>query len=112
MAYRYPGVRANYTSDLLFSMEQLSSSPFRIARVDAAATLGWTVNNAENITGLPLETLQSEGRLFLSDYSDQKTLTLSEGKHAGGVSGLLLYRSSLRRFPPAPLSMRVRMDLV
>lgn len=87
----YQGMLTNYTSDLLFSMERLSVAPFRVFRVKADDALVFTVDNAESISGLSLEALQSQGRLFLVDHSDQKDLPKSSTYKYGGAAQAYFY---------------------
>lgn len=73
-----PGILSNYTQDLLFSMERLSLSPYQVKRLNPASdTLQFTIDDATamNVTGMTLEQLFSQGRLFYADYRDQKELT-------------------------------------
>lgn len=76
-----PGVLTNYTQDLLFSMERLSTSPYALRRlapgtdwipfwVDDSVTL--------KVAGSPLWVLFLEGRLFYADHSDQANLPRTE----------------------------------
>ncbi|KAG6364391.1 hypothetical protein INS49_005992 [Diaporthe citri] len=76
-----PGVLTNYTQDLLFSMERLSTSPYALRRltpgtdwipfwVDESVTL--------KVAGSPLWALFLEGRLFYADHSDQANLPRTE----------------------------------
>lgn len=77
----YPGVLTNYTDDLSFSMTQLSENPYRIFRVPKDTKLPFTVSNTSAIAGQSLESLQSSGRLFLTDFLDQKYQLMSPGKY-------------------------------
>ncbi len=81
----------NYTDDLLFSMERLSVAPFRIFRVKANDTLAFALDNAASISGLSLEDLQSQGRLFFADHSDQKDLPRSSTVKYGGAAQAYFY---------------------
>lgn len=76
-----PGILANYTQDLLFSMERLSSSPFAIRRLTPGSDwLPFWVDDSTAVTvaGTPLWTLFLEGRLFYVDHSDQARLPRTE----------------------------------
>ena len=69
------GEFTNFTSDLLFAMERLSTNPYAIRRLHPTAdALPFEVDDetAEAITGTRLATLHQEGRLFLVDHSYQK----------------------------------------
>ncbi|KAJ2967435.1 hypothetical protein NUW58_g10454 [Xylaria curta] len=87
----YPGMLSNYTSDLLFSMERLSTAPASVARVGANNALLFAVDNAASITGLSLEQLQTQGRLFVIDYLDQKDLPRSSNIKFGAACQAYFY---------------------
>ncbi|KIY00634.1 uncharacterized protein Z520_03297 [Fonsecaea multimorphosa CBS 102226] len=73
-----PGMETNYTQDLLFSMERLSFSPYQVRRLNPSSdTLQFSVDDdtATNLTGMTLQQLFEDGRLFYADYRDQKDLT-------------------------------------
>ncbi|KAI0157772.1 lipoxygenase [Xylariaceae sp. FL1272] len=72
-----PGMATNYTDDRLFSMSRLSANPYRTRRVQRKDKLLFPVDNAASITGLSLEQLRDQGRLFSVDYSDMATLPRS-----------------------------------
>ncbi|KAF2704147.1 Lipoxygenase [Pleomassaria siparia CBS 279.74] len=78
----YPGILTNYTHDLTFSMAQLSSNPYRIVRVAKDVLLPFAVPNAKSISTLSLAALQSAGRLFLTDFLEQKTQPKTPGRYA------------------------------
>lgn len=99
----------NYTDDLLFSMESLSLNPFRIVRVAPSAALPFAVNNSASISGDSLESLQSDGRLFLSDMSDQNELpTSSAGKYTAPSQAYFYIANSTGDF--LPLAIKVQMN--
>jgi arachidonate 15-lipoxygenase (second type)/8-lipoxygenase (S-type) len=87
----YEGMLANYKDDLLFSMERLSTAPFSVRRVGARESLPFTVDNAASITGLTLEELHSQGRLFLVDHSDQADLPRSSEIKYGAACQAYFY---------------------
>ncbi|KAL6151993.1 hypothetical protein ACJQWK_04381 [Exserohilum turcicum] len=62
-------------------MTQLSENPYRIFRVPKDTKLPFTVSNTSAIAGQSLESLQSSGRLFLTDFLDQKYQLMSPGKY-------------------------------
>ncbi|KAI1259424.1 lipoxygenase [Xylariaceae sp. FL1019] len=72
-----PGMKTNYTDDRLFSMARLSANPYRTRRVQHKEKLLFPVDNAASITGLSLEHLRDQGRLFSVDYSDMADLPRS-----------------------------------
>ncbi|KAK5629358.1 hypothetical protein RRF57_005073 [Xylaria bambusicola] len=87
----YIGMLSNYTSDLLFSMERLSTAPASVARVGASDALLFAVDNAASITGLSLKQLQAQGRLFVIDYLDQKDLSRSSDIKFGAACQAYFY---------------------
>lgn len=65
-----PGVLQNYTSDLLFSMQRLSFSPYLLRRLDPEADqIPFPVadSNVTELAGVSLDILFKEGRIFYSD---------------------------------------------
>jgi hypothetical protein len=76
----------NFTDDRTFSMMRLSANPYRIKRVQRSDTLLFPVDNAAAITGLSLQQLQQQGRLFLEDFSEMKELTPTD-KFGAGCQG-------------------------
>jgi hypothetical protein len=71
------GTFSNGTTDLLFSMERLSASPFSVRRLHPTRdNLPFTVEAdiVSNLTGFDLEFLHSRGSLFFADHSDQLVL--------------------------------------
>ncbi|KUI65625.1 Linoleate 11-lipoxygenase [Cytospora mali] len=72
-----PGVLTNFTQDLLFSMERLSTSPYAIRRLNPSSdSLAFEVDNSivNKVAGKTLRQLFEAGRLFYADYSDQAGL--------------------------------------
>lgn len=59
----------NYTQDLLFSMERLSQNPYPLELVKPSDPLPFRVPDGltEIITGVSLETLHTNGNLFVAD---------------------------------------------
>lgn len=62
---------SNFTNDLLFSVERLSTQPFSVRRLSIDEDLPFEVEDdvAEEIASLSVSKLQAEGRLFYIDYS-------------------------------------------
>lgn len=73
----------NFTDDRLFSMMRLSASPYRLKRVQPSDTLLFPVDSAVSITGLSLQQLKAQGRLFLEDFSEMKELDPTDKFGAG-----------------------------
>lgn len=72
-----PGILTNYTQDLLFSMERLSTSPYAIRRLKPGGDwIPFWVDDSVTlkVAGSPLWALFLEGRLFYADHSDQTKL--------------------------------------
>ncbi|KAI8951241.1 lipoxygenase [Xylaria longipes] len=82
----FPGMLTNFTDDRLFSMMRLSASPYRLQRVKPGDTLLFPVDDAAAITGLSLQQLQAQGRLFLEDFSEMKELDPTD-KFGAGCQG-------------------------
>lgn len=79
------GMLSNYTQDLLFSMERLSSSPYSIKRLNPAKdTLPFSVDDVlvTKLSGTNLNALFSAGRLFYVDYSSQSKFPPISGRYA------------------------------
>lgn len=79
----FPGMLTNFTDDRLFSMMRLSASPYRLKRVQPADTLLFPVDAAASITGLSLQQLKAQGRLFIEDFSEMKELDPTDKFGAG-----------------------------
>jgi hypothetical protein len=76
-----PGILTNYTQDLLFSMERLSTSPYALRRLQPGTDwIPFWVNDSVTlkVAGSPLWVLFLEGRLFYADHSDQANLPRTE----------------------------------
>jgi hypothetical protein len=78
-----PGILTNFTDDRTFSMMRLSATPYRIKRVQRQDTLPFPVPEAASITGLTLQQLQAQGRLFLEDFTEMKELIPTDKFGAG-----------------------------
>ncbi|KAJ0108602.1 manganese lipoxygenase [Diaporthe amygdali] len=97
-----PGVLTNYTQELLFSMERLSTSPYAIRRlipgrdgmpfwVDDSVTL--------KVAGAPLWALLLEGRLFYADHSNQANLPRTD-RYAPACDALFFIDKTSGNFLP------------
>jgi len=80
----FVGILANGSSDLTFSMERLSTQPYKIRRLKTGEQLSFTVDDAivTKLAGMPLKKLRNQGRLFYIDYRDQAPLVLQSGRYA------------------------------
>ncbi|THY26210.1 Lipoxygenase [Aureobasidium pullulans] len=99
------GILANYTQDLLFSMERLSFSPYQIRRLNSSKDkLNFQVDDkiAKNITGMTLQQLFTSGRLFYSDYRDQAKLktTTNGARYSAAVDAYFYINQTSGNFLP------------
>ncbi|KAH8651205.1 arachidonate 8-lipoxygenase [Xylariales sp. PMI_506] len=109
-----PGVETNYTQDLLFSMQRLSTSPYQIRRLNPASdNLQFTIADsiAIQISGLKLQELFSQGRLFYADYRDQKDLTPS-AQFSAACDGYFYIDTNSGDFLPLAIRTNVGANLV
>ncbi|KAH8666967.1 lipoxygenase [Xylariales sp. PMI_506] len=109
------GMLTNYTQDLLFSMQRLSSSPYQIRRLNSAAdTLPFTIDNntTTQITGLNLQQLFQQGRLFYADYRDQANLTASPGHYAATCDAYFYIHPASGNFLPLAIRSNLGPDLI
>ena len=81
----------NWTQDLLFSMERLSTNPYAISRMDPKVdALPFKVDSeivASIAAGMDLDALLDSGRLFLVDHSIQATYPTNPGRYTGACTG-------------------------
>jgi hypothetical protein len=101
----------NYTSDLLFGMERLSTSPYSVKRLQPTDSLPFTVDNAASISGQSLEALLAGNRLFFVDYSSFKDLPLSAGKYAAACQAYFYIHPQSGDFLPLAIKTNVGSDL-
>ncbi|ROW13068.1 hypothetical protein VPNG_05958 [Cytospora leucostoma] len=76
-----PGILTNYTQDLLFSMERLSTSPYAVRRLNPSSdALAFEVDDPTviKVAGATLRQLFDAGRLFYADHSDQAELSRTD----------------------------------
>ncbi|KAK7214688.1 hypothetical protein V2G26_002691 [Clonostachys chloroleuca] len=107
----WKGMLQNYTSDLLFGMERLSTSPYSVKRLQPTDSLPFTVDNAASISGQSLEALLAGNRLFLVDYSSFKDLPLSAGKYAAACQAYFYIHPQSGDFLPLAIKTNVGSDL-
>jgi arachidonate 15-lipoxygenase (second type) / 8-lipoxygenase (S-type) len=98
----WEGMLTNYTSDLLFAMEKISTSPFSLRRLRVNESLPFPVEVgiATNITGQSLDQLQKELRLFYIDYSHHKAQPLQRGRYAASCEAYFYIDSKSSDFLP------------
>ncbi len=108
------GAETNFTQDLFFSMERLSSSPYQVRRLNPSSdSVAFQVDDAtaKTITGSTLQSLFSSGRLFYADYRDQKGF--SPTNHYGAACDAYFYiDSSSGDFLPLAIRTNVGANLV
>ena len=111
----YLGVETNYTQDLFFSMQRLSSSPYKIRRLSPGSdNLQFTVSDdiATNLSGMTLDELFQEGRLFYADYTDLKDLDTIDGRYAAACDAYFYINASSGDFLPLAIRTNVGSNLV
>lgn len=111
----FPGVLSNYTNDLLFSMERLSTSPYQVRRLNPSSdSLNFQVADdvATNVTGETLQSIFSAGRLFYADYRDQGDYSNSAGHYAAACDAYFYIDSSSGDFLPLAIRTNVGSNLI
>ncbi|TRX90662.1 hypothetical protein FHL15_008437 [Xylaria flabelliformis] len=103
----FPGMLTNFTDDRLFSMMRLSASPYRLKRVKTSDSLLFPVDDAAAITGLSLQQLQAQGRLFLEDFSEMKELDPTD-KFGAGCQGYFYIHPKSGDFLPLAIRPLVK----
>ncbi|EFX01408.1 arachidonate 8-lipoxygenase [Grosmannia clavigera kw1407] len=108
------GILTNYTQDLLFSMQRLSSSPYQVRRLRfGSESLPFAVDDSitNAITGMSIEQLYLEGRLFYADYRDQLGLE-STGRYSAACEAYFYIDASSGKFLPLAIRTNVGSNLV
>lgn len=110
-----PGLLANYTQDLLFSMSRLSNNPFSIKRVRPGEKLPFEVDSrlVQNITTVDsLARLQSSGRLFIADHSYQAKYPVVPGRYNAACTGYFFIHPKTKELLPLAIKTNVGKRLV
>lgn len=110
-----PGLFTNYTQDLFFSMERLSTGPFSTRRLHPTHdTLPFQVDAAtvKQLTGNSLEDLHGSGRLFFADHSYQAKYALQPGRYAAACSAYFYISPESGDFLPLAIRTNVGSNLV
>ncbi|KAF3185283.1 hypothetical protein TWF106_010100 [Orbilia oligospora] len=120
-----PGLLTNYTQDLLFSMQRLSTNPYAVRRLAPGETLPFSVedtivknltgtdNGSEVIVGIDLDTLLSQGRLFYVDHSVLKDFeTEQSANHAGGCDAYFFIHPTNGQFLPLAIRTNYQSNLI
>ncbi|KAI9665926.1 MAG: hypothetical protein M1821_003861 [Bathelium mastoideum] len=109
------GEFSNFTSDLLFAMERLSTNPYAIRRLHPTADLlpfDLDLDVVEAITGTRLSTLHRTGRLFHVDHSYQKGYQVSPGKYTAGCEAYFYLQAESDQLLPLAIKTNVGADLI
>lgn len=111
-----PGILTNYTQDLLFSMERLSTSPYAIRRlIPGTDSLPFQVANSVTlkVTGaVSLSALLLEGRLFYADFRNQINLPQTGTAYAPACDALFFIDKASGDFLPLAIRTGVGANLV
>ena len=108
------GEFTNFTSDLLFGMERLSTNPYAIRRLHPTADeLPYHIEQdvVKAIAGTRIETLHKEGRLFFVDHSYQKDYPVSEGRYTAGCQAYFFLHPESNQMLPLAIKTNVGADL-
>ena len=109
------GAFSNRTSDLLFSMERLSVSPYGFKRLHPTTdALPFEVEEStvKRITGDTLEHLHKSGRLFFADHSYQVRYPVIPGRYSAACSAYFYIGPLSGDFLPLAIKTNVGADLV
>ena len=110
-----PGILTNYTQDLLFSMERLSSNPFPIRRLHPENdTLPFEIEDeiAQKLTTMSLASLHAAGRLFVVDHSYQANYAGIEGGFTAACTAYLFIDPVSGDLLPLAIKTNTRSDLI
>ncbi|KAK6498466.1 hypothetical protein TWF481_011057 [Arthrobotrys musiformis] len=110
-----PGLLTNYTQDLFFSMQRLSTNPYAIRRLAPGETLPFTIDDTvvEGIAGQNLATLLANGRLFYADHSGLKDFeTDQSANYAGGCDAYFYISPANGQFLPLAIRTNYHSNLI
>ncbi|KAF9769304.1 hypothetical protein IL306_013292 [Fusarium sp. DS 682] len=108
------GQFSNFTSDLLFAMERLSTNPYILQRLHPHANeLPFAVDSkiVQELTGSTLPSLHKAGHLFLADHSYQKDYVAQEGRYAAACQALFYLDDRSHQFLPLAIKTNVGSNL-
>ncbi|KAK1447540.1 manganese lipoxygenase [Colletotrichum melonis] len=108
------GQFSNFTSDLLFAMERLSTNPYIIRRLTYRKDkLPFPLDDktVRKITGTTLDSLHRDGRLFLADHSYQKKYFAQQGRYSAACQALFYLDKRSDHFLPLAIKTNVGADL-
>lgn len=109
------GELANFTSDLLFAMERLSSNPYSIRRLHPLVdSLPFELDNEVVIalTGSYLTALHKDGLLFFVDHSYQKDYPTTKGRYVAGCQAYFYLDLRSNQLLPLAIKTNVGSDLI
>ncbi|KAI1347667.1 Lipoxygenase [Xylaria sp. FL0043] len=110
-----PGELANFTSDLLFAMERLSSNPYSIRRLHPTSDiLPFELDDdvVTALTGSQLAALHADGLLFFADHSYQKDYPTTKGRYVAGCQAYFYLNLRLKQLLPLAIKTNVGSDLI
>ncbi|KAK1475339.1 manganese lipoxygenase [Colletotrichum abscissum] len=108
------GQFSNFTSDLLFAMERLSTNPYIVRRLTYRKDkLPFPLDDktVRKITGTTLDSLHRDGRLFLADHSYQKKYFAQQGRYSAACQALFYLDKRSDHFLPLAIKTNVGADL-
>ncbi|KAK1544119.1 manganese lipoxygenase [Colletotrichum paranaense] len=108
------GQFSNFTSDLLFAMERLSTNPYIIRRLTYRKDkLPFPLDDktVRKITGTTLDSLHRDGRLFLADHSYQKKYFAQQGRYSAACQALFYLDKRSDHILPLAIKTNVGADL-
>ncbi|KAL2873153.1 hypothetical protein SGCOL_011712 [Colletotrichum sp. CLE4] len=109
------GQSSNFTSDLLFAMERLSTNPYVIRRFNYKKDkmpFPLDIKIVRKITGTTLESLHKDGRLFLADHSYQTKYIAQQGRYSVACQALFYLDKRSDYFLPLAIKTNVGADLI
>ena len=109
-----PGILINYTQDLLFAMERLSSNPFPIRRIPPTEILPIDVDDQilQNLTGGSLMQLHATGRLFIVDHSYQANCSVVKGRFNAACTAYFFIHPGSGELLPLAIKTNIGNDLI
>ncbi|KAI3318403.1 Lipoxygenase [Xylariaceae sp. AK1471] len=109
------GEFTNFTSDLLFSMERLSTNPYSIHRLHPKLdTLPFELDDetVTALTGSHMNDLHTGGRLFFVDHSYQKDYPTVKDRYIAGCQAYFYLDVKSSQFLPLAIKTNVGSDLI
>ncbi|KAK1141898.1 hypothetical protein N8T08_008411 [Aspergillus melleus] len=110
-----PGMLSNWTQDLLFSMERLSTNPYVVRRLHPRHdTLPFSVEDRvvrHLAAGRTLADLHEEGRLFTGDHSYQARYPKTPNRWTAACTGYFFIHPYSGEFLPLAIKTNMGRDL-